>query len=196
MLVIENFLPKTLSDEIERTLTSNTFPWYGYDYTNGYSENGHSDLFLDSNTVDRRQLSHSLISRDHANSDYWSLFYPLLLFVETKTTFTPNMIDRAKVNFIPKNVDYPDNCYTAPHTDVLPENSKNCKTLIYYPIDSDGDTFIFDQTHNTHFEKLTINSRITPKKNTAVILDSCVFHASSPPKINDFRLTLNLVFYA
>ncbi len=197
MLIVENFLPLSYSNEIQNVLESNTFPWYGFGYTNGYSDVNHGDLFLDENTIDRKQLSHSLFSSERSKqSEWWSLFFPMLWVIETKLDLSPKFVDRAKINFLPRSDSYPSDSYTAPHTDVTPDKSLNCKTLIYYPFDSDGDTFIFNETHNCEFKTLSVNKRITPKANTLVIIDACTFHASSPPRDSDSRITLNMVFYA
>ena len=61
----------------------------------------------------------------------------------------------------------------------------NCKSMIYYLNDSDGDTFIGK----------TDTQRISPKANTAVIFPSNIWHASSSPT-KGRRMIINYVTQA
>ena len=61
----------------------------------------------------------------------------------------------------------------------------NCKSMIYYLNDSDGDTFIGK----------TDTQRISPKANTAVIFPSNIWHASSSPT-KGRRMVINYVTQA
>jgi hypothetical protein len=66
------------------------------------------------------------------------------------------------------------------------------KSMIYYVIDSDGDTFVFNETYET--KKLSVRKRVAPKKRKAIIFDSDTWHASSNPRQNANRIVLNFVF--
>jgi hypothetical protein len=69
--------------------------------------------------------------------------------------------------------------------------------MIYYVNDSDGDTFLFnefwDPVSGQPPTQLTLNQRVTPKRNRAVIFESDRFHASSNPRFNKNRFIINFV---
>jgi hypothetical protein len=71
---------------------------------------------------------------------------------------------------------------------------------IYYVNDSDGDTFIFNESNPT-FEKdfsymqdhkFTVRDRITPKKGRVVIFPGHIYHASSFARRSPFRCVVNI----
>ena len=91
--------------------------------------------------------------------------------------------------------------YNTPHTD---HDTKHM-TGIYYFDDSDGDTILFDQMDDPFGEvnqritdiftqEYSIAERIKPEKNKFVLFDGNRFHASSNPKINQYRIVLNFNF--
>ena len=86
--------------------------------------------------------------------------------------------------------DMPDDKYNTPHIDVP---DANFKSLLYYVNDSDGDTFVFNETFHDR-KDLTIRKRVSPKKGRAVVIDSNTWHASSNPRNHANRIVLNLIF--
>lgn len=83
--------------------------------------------------------------------------------------------------------------YNQPHVDAeVPAYS-----MVYYLNDSDGDTVIFNESYvdDTTPISLTVDSRIQPKKNRAVIFESNRYHASSNPVVSENRFVLNWVFW-
>ena len=83
--------------------------------------------------------------------------------------------------------------YNTPHID---NKFWNSYSMIYYVNDSDGDTIIFNETSDEEKkkkpEKLTINERIPPKKNRAVLFRGNYFHTSTNPIDNEKRIVLNV----
>jgi hypothetical protein len=70
---------------------------------------------------------------------------------------------------------------------------------LYYVLDSDGDTFIFDQTEEdisprdvNKSDKLTLLKRVTPKQGRVVLFNGSKYHASSDPSLGS-RLVVNFV---
>jgi len=74
--------------------------------------------------------------------------------------------------------------------------------MIYYLNDSDGDTYIFNETNDqfsVEYDRdvvsknsFTIKQTISPKKGRIVIFPGQYYHASSYPKKSIFRSVLNV----
>jgi len=64
--------------------------------------------------------------------------------------------------------------------------------FLYYVNDSDGDTFLYEETASDQkLEKATIWKRITPKRGSAFIIDGSHYHSISPPTKNSIRCVFN-----
>ena len=65
--------------------------------------------------------------------------------------------------------------------------------FLYYVNDSDGDTFLYEQTAS--YEKLTeatVAKRITPKRGSAWVVDGAYYHSVSPPNRTNLRAIVNI----
>lgn len=93
---------------------------------------------------------------------------------------------RIKINIQEKAQDYKDNNYLTPHIDL------DCmhNVLLYYPFDSDGDTFLFEKEN----EQWKIVQAITPKQGRFVLFSGDQYHAGRPPTISDARYVINIDF--
>ena len=78
-------------------------------------------------------------------------------------------------------------------------------TGIFYFHDSDGDTILFDQIDDPNgdvnqritdifAQEYTVAERIKPEKNKFILFNGNRFHASSNPRINQYRMVLNFNF--
>ena len=149
------------------------------------------------NVKNSGQFCHIFCLSNSACSNAYNLVEPILQFAFPDVSSIN--VSRGKANLLMKDSIYPDNYYHAPHTDVsiddpsLSKYSKESfKSVLYYVNDSDGDTFFFNEKLGDS-GPVTINKRITPKANTAIIFDSNIYHASSSPKITERRLVINFV---
>lgn len=80
------------------------------------------------------------------------------------------------------------------HTDEMKRNeihydsdNKNCKTILYYVNDADGDTIFYD-------DDMSVVDTVSPEKGKYVIFDSTMLHGAGIPKNSKFRMVLNVVF--
>jgi len=81
--------------------------------------------------------------------------------------------------------------YQMPHVDL---NEKH-KVFLYYINDSDGDTYLFNETlGDTPPEKFTLDQKISPEAGKGVVFDGNIFHAPSAPTESAFRAVINLDF--
>lgn len=192
--IIEDLIPKKLQDEIENWIASDEVNWR-------YLPTPAPNIFLnDLNIFHTWQLTHAFYLNGILNDSpkFRSFIIPMLLNIKLKTGVDyRKRIIKIKANTLFKSIECTSNNYNIPHVDT--QNLKY-KSLLYYINDSDGDTFIFNETATEIDEekcttsKLTLTSRITPKKGTAIIFDSNRYHASSSPKNTDRRFVINFVF--
>jgi hypothetical protein len=69
----------------------------------------------------------------------------------------------------------------------LDSENPNCKTILYYVNDSDGNTLFYND------EKIVINE-VKPQKGKYVIFESNKLHGAGIPVQSKFRMVLNVVF--
>ena len=60
-------------------------------------------------------------------------------------------------------------------------------SFLYYPTDSDGDTYFFDDNDE-------LIAKASPLKGTGVLFDSNMYHAGSLPVHNERRIAINFMF--
>lgn len=189
MRIIENFLPEETVTQIRETLTNNYFKWYYHDATSDYSP----DRFEDANTVDSIQFTHSMFKDNEAMSEHIQLIMKIAKGLEAEGVVIKELY-RAKANMLPRDPTYVDGTYHYPHSDTMLRYEDNTYSFIYYVNDSDGDTFIFNESTTDFPDTLTVAHRITPKAGTGVLFKSNTYHASSSPKVTNSRFVINIVF--
>ncbi len=190
IIVLDNFLPKSYEDEIEKHFSSVEFPWY---YTSGVSyswEENAKFIANDNNIKDVDGFVNRLIIENTKISGYGDLVKPLMYFVEDKFNMKVNHIIRARAVMIYKNPTFGE-FYNVPHVDDMNEHM----TLIYYVNDSDGDTVIFKERYDKEidYSKKTIERRVEPRKGRAVLFNGLRYHTGSVPKYNN-RMLINFNF--
>jgi hypothetical protein len=152
----------------------------------------------DAKSYDGDQFVHALYQEGQRRSAFFDIVFPMFYFLEDKTGVALAQVERMKANLLVKKPIEPDS-YNTPHVDIpLPPEAK-MKSLLYYVKDSDGDTFIFNETFQDTAgsggkKPLTLRKRVAPRKGKAVLFDSNIWHASSNPRENATRVVLNFIF--
>jgi len=194
--LIENFVPQTLKNQIEALFTSGDFPWF---YNEGIwgktSEQSKCLLKCDENVIDPPGLTHALYSDGEKISQYCDIFLFLLMFVEKECNFLIDEILRVRARLTCQFPGHNESKYCGPHVDFSMD--KKYYSLIYYVNDSDGDTFLFNETRdntNLVFEKPTIRARITPRKGNILVFRGDIYHSGNNPIRNKSRLIVNYDF--
>ena len=188
MIEIEKFITPSYANILEDIICkSPEFQWVYTPSTNNQKET--AIMKKDADSYDSEQLVHALYLENARRSQYFDLVFPFFYFLEEKTGIRLDAVERIKANMLLKS-DMPDDKYNTPHIDVP---DADYKSLLYYVKDSDGDTFIFNETFKDK-KALTLNKRVSPRKGKAVIFDSNTWHASSNPRQNQNRVVLNLIF--
>jgi len=190
IIVLDNFLPKSYEDEIEKHFSSVEFPWY-YNPGVSYSQEMNAKFIAnDSNIKDVDGFVNRLIIENKQISGYGDLVKPLMYFVEDKFNMKVNYIIRARAVMIYKNPTFGE-FYNVPHVDDMNEHM----TLIYYVNDSDGDTVFFEECYDKEidYSKKTVERRVEPRKGRAVLFNGLRYHTGSVPKYNN-RMLINFNF--
>ena len=188
--VIDNFLPEFYRKELETTLLGKGFPWAYLPETSSATDpdSAWQTKVIDG-CVESPMFTHSFHWGTNV-TERLSLIKPMLYYIEDKTGINAtneSKHQRLKTNLMLKDKSFPEGCHNNLHCDVW---SNKYVTVLYYVTDSDGDTIFFDCVEDGFKE----SRRVTPKANRAVIFNSSLYHTSTPPKLYDTRLVINLVF--
>jgi hypothetical protein len=188
MIEIEKFIPSSYADILEDIICKNPdFTWVYTPSTNNQKET--AIMSKDAKSYESEQLVHALYGEGARRSQFFDVVFPFFYFLEEKTGIKLGVIERIKSNMLLKS-SAADDMYNTPHIDVP---DPGYKSLLYYVKDSDGDTFVFNETFRDK-KPLTLNKRVTPRKGKAIVIDSNVWHASSNPRVNQNRIVINFVF--
>jgi hypothetical protein len=197
MQLLDNFLPKKYQDYLEYHFLQPHMSWNYYTDTVDYNMNNKeltkSGVILNELTKDSPQLVHTFLEKGKVVSDKIDIIQPFLFFFKKQYGIDPHKLYRIKLNLMFQDKEYPDGYYNPPHTDVPLSYPDGYKVFLYYPIDSDGDTLLFNEDWTS--KKHTIQNRKTPRKGNAIIFDAKQLHCSTPPKFNKHRLALNIVYH-
>ena len=191
--IIDNVIPKNIQDEIEKAVLDIRFPWHfilSSDISNlAYQDylKEKQDLYQDSNIIDPPQFFQSLLSGNGEPTFFFGWFTPILDAIK----FEGMRILRMKINMTFPYAGSNNLSYGIPHVD-LPDEA-GYTTGIYYLTDADGDTIIFNEKHG-HKGKLSIQSKINPKKGRLVLFEGNTLHAPMPTFSNKVRVVLNINF--
>ena len=190
--VIDDFIDKDYQEKIKLQLLGgfdkkkkhhdSDFPWF---YIEDVTAAGDED------SQHRPGLGHQYVEFDDKDinlggyvvSDYHDLFTPLL----KKIGFTigirnVNVLQgRSFLQFPVKDRGEVD----LPHIDIC---DKIHIVGLYYVIDSDGDTIIYNERKES--ESYTVKERVTPKQGRIVIFDGGLYHTAEQP-LNNTRCIVN-----
>ena len=182
--VIDNFIPLSYQEEIKSLLLSPTFPWFFIpDVT------GSSTLPEDRSPA----LQCVLRSRSETQNNFYNYFLPLAHLGASLANYKFNDVlnCRTFLQFALTNVKLIDPLHV--------DTNNNHLVLLYYVLDSDGDTIIVDKkfdsdkppSTNLKSENFNILQKVTPKQGRAVLFDGRYYHTAEQPKNNKIRCIIN-----
>tara|TARA_Y100000034_G_scaffold1255_1_gene1562 strand:- start:128 stop:871 length:744 start_codon:yes stop_codon:yes gene_type:complete len=208
--VIDDLLPKSYFDQIQQMFhPDHGLPWYFNDdcvYRETPESKASMDLWCNENSLntieslgndsDGKKFSrpagftHLFTFKGNDLSPFWPFVKPIVDFASLKAGFEYGRILRAKANItlpVPGNKE---GTYIGPHVDH--SDQSNFITLGFYPFDSDGDTFVFNESHHDGVpEKITVNDRVTPVANRAIVFNGWQYHSASSPIDHNKRIFIN-----
>ena len=187
--VIDDFVDKDYQEKIKIGLLG------GFDSKNKHHDSDFPWFYLedvtaagDADSQHRSGLGHQYVEFDDQSpgfvvSDYHELFIPLLKKVGLKCGIRDVSVlqGRSFLQFPIKERGEPD----LPHIDIM---DKIHIVGLYYVVDSDGDTVIYNERKES--ETYTIKQRVTPKQGRIVIFDGGLYHTAEQP-LNNTRCIVN-----
>lgn len=175
--VYDDLLPPDLHAWVEQQLTDPNFPWYWNANTYGMSVLAESDPRV----FEADQFGHIFYQADPGvNSNWFSIVETVLIPVGQRRACDFDLM-RAKANLLMPSVVHGD--FNTPHQDMPTPHW----VLLYYVLDSDGDTVFFANDRAPWQESY----RVTPRANRAVMFDGTIYHASCHPREHSRRMVLN-----
>lgn len=182
--VIDNIISLSYQEEIKNILLGHSFPWYfAQDITFGKS-------LLEQHNLGQAHPAHShLFCRNkNSTSNYFEMLLPLAEIGAKIVDYSFNSVVQCR-SFLqyPLNRNFIKNQIDRLHID-LPYDHL---VLLYYVIDSDGDTLIVDKIREGNIEEYhhqisdhTIIESVTPKQGRAVLFDGKYYHTAMQPTSN------------
>ena len=186
--IYDDVLSVEEQDEFQKTVLNSNFPLYwveadGVSYT---SNEKAQKKYSDKNTKETKLMVHSFHKGGKPNSELYSIVETLLHKFIERTEQLYTYIFRCKLNLQHINNGYPKTSYVCPHVDLPDDHIFD--VLIYYPIDSDGNTILFK---NRDKENYIIEKEVEPKKGRFLLFGGKTLHTNRPPQLTDIRMSLN-----
>lgn len=192
LIEIANAIPKSYQDQVEGELASATMTW-----------NFHEEIARSASKFEESfsGLSHMayLAGDDEATiSPMSSLLLPILFTYCDKAGIPFNALMRIRVGLFMRTM------IEAPHHNPHVDFSQPHQTAVYYVNDSDGDTFVFNETFedvtveqsaaHARAGKFTIAGRVSPQKGKMMSFDGRHYHASMHPTKATKRIAITFNF--
>lgn len=184
-----NNVPTDLADKVEEYILSVDVPWCYQNFTIGAEEKRVQKPFLSKELiVNDHPIFHSLMY--WAGKEYYSMNVVSDLSEYLINYFKQNLIqEELNLGRVLANMTLPrksaEGTIQQPHTDCA--IGEPFYSFLYYPTDSDGDTYFFDDAHE-------IIAKASPMKGTGVLFNSDMTHAGSLPVHNERRIAINFMF--
>lgn len=199
--MIQSFeISEDLADALEQEIITESRPKYSflrqtakYNYHNGSETAGGikivpaqgftNGVYTSFNHYPQFGTYEETLQKDETNTGVIAPSISKLVF-ELREKYLDSTYDvvRVYVNIMTMGVEYG---VLTPHPDL---RDPHAITFLYYVVDSDGDTFIFDEANDK------IISRHMPKKGTGIIYPSSTIHAASVPMRHEIRSALNIIY--
>jgi hypothetical protein len=152
-------------------------PYFPYYYNENQIEDNHKDQIFG--------FTHCLYKDKQINSNAFELFLPLISEFSIQSKIKVKNIFRLQVNLIFNQKANKKILKNIIHRDV--ENiDGNFISFIYYVIDSDGDTIIYN-------DDLTVKERASPIQNNCIYFNSKDLHEANLPKNHKKRIVINCI---
>ena len=195
-MIIDDLLSEDQYKKLIDFITSLDFPWY-YQPNIAYIHDPNQNLNKD--IIQSFGLTHTVWDIEKGKvSEALSYVEPIVDCYQKILGTKINNFIRIKINLQTPVPDNDSSKYNGAHVDRYVDHN----TMIYYPLDSDGDTFVFNEMFdpndiNSHPTRVmpTIKERISPKSNRLYILDNGLrYHSSSNPINYSQRYSINFNF--
>lgn len=188
-VLLENLIPFEKQEEIKHIMFDTLFPWF----FRGSLSSGCEDFFANRYS-DTPGFAHVFFNDNGKVGNFLDYFDPVIATACEALKFRCNRLLYAR-SFLQMPMTTHTGL-TIPHVDLV---DKDHLVLIYYVLDADGDTVLFNRTHNmnTNYQDPTpllesdIIQRVTPKQGNILAFNGNQYHANYVPK-NNMRCIINL----
>jgi len=192
--IIDNAVSLDLQELIKKTVLDQAlFPWFYYNdgtYGPDIPEEdipAYKDTISHEDIMDTPQFTHTFFLHSKDNSPHHQkLIVPLL----KELGLSAEHLTRAKANLLIQQNGFTENHFNTPHTDWNIDHT----VLIYYVLDSDGDTILFNENIRDNFTPSTVSiyRRVKPKQGRVLLFDGSIFHSSCNPIKSKERVVFNI----
>jgi len=188
---IDDVIPRLYQDQIEAETSSDKMAWF-------WNRESSRRVNVDASYGGFSHIAYRFNEPNAQPSMLTALLLPLLFSFCEKAGVPFKSLLRIRVGMFTQNA--AGGPYHNPHVDFyLPHYN-----ALYYVNDSDGDTFIFNETYDqvsleqsieyTRENKFTISGQVAPKKGRMVGFDGRHYHASMHPKQTSHRIAIAFSF--
>jgi hypothetical protein len=191
LVEIDDVIPRLYQDQIEAEATSDRMAWF-------FSRESARRVQTTESYGGFSHVAYRFNEPNQAPSPLTALLLPLLYSYCDKAGVPFKTLLRIRLGLFTQNV--AGGPYHNPHVDFyLPHYN-----ALYYVNDSDGDTFVFNETYDdvslersveyTRDRKFTIAAKASPKKGRMIGFDGKHYHASMHPKESSHRIAIAFSF--
>lgn len=187
IIVIDNVIGLQHQELIKQRLLS--APWY---YLDDVTHPNAPD-FVFENKTRQPGFVHWYKTPSNTHSELFDVVVPVALAACDRIDFSiRNIVEARSFLQMPSVV-------VRDHNNVHTDYERPHLVCLYYVLDSDGDTFIFNQTEEdispekvNNSDVLTLSQRVSPRQGRVVLFNGLKYHASSDPTKHT-RLNINFV---
>jgi hypothetical protein len=195
IIQIDDVIPKLYQDQIEAEVGSDRFPWF---FLQESARRREATQFEANYSGFTNTAFHVRDQMTAAPSPLTALLMPLLFTFCDRAKVPFNSLLRIRLGLFPRTlVDVP---HHNPHVDFYAPHTN----ALYYVNDSDGDTFLFNETSEQvsleqslvymREQKFTVGKRVSPKKGRMICFDGKYYHASMHPMQHPSRIAIAFSF--
>ena len=188
---IDDVIPRLYQDQIEAETSSDKMAWF-------WTRESSRRVAVDASYGGFSHVAYRFNEPNAQPSTLTALLLPLLFSFCEKAGVPFKSLLRIRVGMFTQNA--AGGPYHNPHVDFyLPHYN-----ALYYVNDSDGDTFVFNETYDqvsleqsieyTRDAKFTVARRVSPKKGRIVGFDGRHYHASMHPMKSSHRIAIAFSF--
>lgn len=183
VIEIPDFVNNQYAEYIENHILREGFPWFYQKNVTRYRDEVDCDEDHNSGFYHMIYLDDTI-----GTHETYNLLIPLILSIEEKTGIKLNKLHRMRLGLLINNSK---GLHDQPHIDFDFPHYTAC----YYVNDSEGDTFVFNETYSEQQpETFSIKHRSSPQRGKLTLFDGSHYHASSKPKHDIPRIVLTVNF--
>ena len=193
IIEIADAIPRSYQDQVEAETTSSSMAWFFHE------ESARSVAMFKTAFSGFSHLAYHLKDANPVMSPLSSILLPILFMFCEKANIKFNTLLRMRLGLFPRTM-IEGVVHHNPHVDFYEPHH----TAVYYVNDSDGDTFVFNETFDDlnlqqsakHADAnlFTIAGRVSPKKGKMMCFDGKHYHASMHPVQATSRIAVTFNF--